>query len=93
MTSHQQLLSQLSALAPRDFSSWHTHVARSVAGATFVLLLVGLGIGLWRTRKQLERDEVDAALENDFQRLERELGGKGVELDRLESPPFDGKAG
>jgi hypothetical protein len=92
MTNHQ-LVSALSALAPRDFSSWHTHVARNVAAATFVLLLAALGIGLWRTRKQLERDEVDAALENDFRRLERELGGGRVELDHLEPPPLERKEG
>jgi hypothetical protein len=47
--------------------------ARLVAGACFALLLVGLGVGLLRARRQAEQDEVDAVLEADFLRIEREL--------------------
>lgn len=76
----------VSALAPLGFAGWHTQVARTVAGLTFLLLLGGLGFGLWRARKQVERDEVDAALEVDFQHLERELAQGGVDLARCERP-------
>jgi hypothetical protein len=39
----------------------------------FALLLVALAVGLLRARRQAERDEVDATLEADFLRIEREL--------------------
>jgi hypothetical protein len=48
-------------------------VAKVAAAIVFVTLLGGLGVGLYRVRQKLERDEVDAALEADFQRIEREL--------------------
>ncbi|MGC4093778.1 MAG: hypothetical protein QM756_38925 [Polyangiaceae bacterium] len=43
------------------------------AAITFGLLLVALGVGFTRARKQLERAEVDLALEADFERLERSV--------------------
>jgi hypothetical protein len=48
------------------------HAARIFAGIAFLALLGGLAWGLVRARRQLLHDEADAALERDFQRLERE---------------------
>ena len=53
----------------------HPHglqAARIFAGLAFLALLCGLAWGLVRARRQLLHDEADAALERDFQRLERE---------------------
>jgi hypothetical protein len=47
------------------------HAARLFAGFAFLTLLCALGWGLLRARRQLQSDEVDAALERDFQLLER----------------------
>jgi len=47
-------------------------VARWAAAVAFLALLLALSWGLLRSRKQLRYDEADAALEADFQRLERE---------------------
>jgi hypothetical protein len=57
---------------------WHFHVpdlavAKVAAAVVFVAVLGGLGVGLYRVRQKLEREEVDAALEADFQRIEGEL--------------------
>jgi hypothetical protein len=46
---------------------------RWLAFGGFALLLVGLGVGLLRARRQLLEDEVDARLETEFRKLEREL--------------------
>lgn len=51
----------------------HTHAARYLAAAVFVALLLTLSFGLQRTKKQVLRDDAEAALEADFLRLEREL--------------------
>lgn len=47
------------------------HAARIFACLAFLALLGGLAWGLVRARRQLLHDEADAALERDFQRLER----------------------
>jgi hypothetical protein len=59
--------------APLLLSVSRLHVARLAAAVCFALLLVALGVGLLRARRQAERDAVDAALEVDFLRIEREL--------------------
>lgn len=51
----------------------HTHAARYLAAALFVALLLTLSFGLQRAKKQVLRDDAEAALEADFLRLEREL--------------------
>jgi hypothetical protein len=48
-------------------------VARWIAAAAFVSLVLALFFGLLRTRKQVLCDEADAALEADFLRLERQF--------------------
>ena len=65
--------------APLLLSVSRLHVARLAAAVCFALLLVALGVGLLRARRQAERDEVDAALEADFLRIERELAGAAPE--------------
>jgi hypothetical protein len=49
------------------------HSARIVAFFAFLLVLAALGFWLWRAKQQLQRDEAEALLEEDFRRLEREL--------------------
>lgn len=49
-------------------------LARVAAFVAFAVLLAGLAFLLHRTRKQLRADEADAAVEVEFQKLERELG-------------------
>lgn len=51
----------------------NTHAARYLAAAAFVVLLLALSFGLQRAKKQVLRDDAEAALEADFLRLEREL--------------------
>lgn len=58
---------------PQLLAASHLQTARLVAVACFALLLLALGVGLVRARRQVETDEVDAALEADFLRIEREL--------------------
>jgi hypothetical protein len=60
---------------------WQFHlgdlqIAKAAAAVVFVTVLSGLGVGLYRVRQKLERDEVDATLEADFQRIERELSAR-----------------
>lgn len=60
-------------MTPLLLAASRLQVARWAAGVCFALLLVALGVGLLRARRQAERDAVDAALEADFLRIEREL--------------------
>ena len=53
--------------------AFHLFAARLVAAGAFFSLLFALCYGLARARKQVLHDEADAALEADFQRLEREF--------------------
>jgi hypothetical protein len=55
------------------FPPLHFELAKIAAAMVFVTLLGGLGVGALRARRSLERDEVEAALEADFKRIEREL--------------------
>jgi len=59
------------ALPPLASAMQARHTAQWVAGVTFTLLLLALGVGFLRARKQAQRDEVDRLLEADFRRLER----------------------
>ena len=61
-------LSLLSAVQPAAL-----HHARIVAALAFLAVLGALGWGLWRARQQQLHHEADAALEQDFKRLESEL--------------------
>jgi len=63
----------LEMAAPVGAVAAHVPVARWIAAVVFVSLLLALSWGLLRARKQLRYDEADAALEADFQRLEREV--------------------
>jgi hypothetical protein len=56
-----------------DLPPLHFELAKIAAAMVFVTLLGGLGVGALRARRNLEKDEVEAALEADFQRIEREL--------------------
>ena len=60
-----------------DAAGGHQCAARLLAGGAFFSLLVALGAGLLRARKQVQADEADAALEADFRLLERELAPRG----------------
>jgi hypothetical protein len=51
----------------------HLHAARWLAAGSFLALLLALTFGLLRAKKQVLHEEAEAALEADFQRLEREL--------------------
>ncbi|MFZ5895505.1 MAG: hypothetical protein ACOY0T_30895 [Myxococcota bacterium] len=50
------------------------HVARIAAAFAFILVLAVLAICFVRTKRQAEREEIELALEADFERLERQLG-------------------
>lgn len=63
----------IAGMTPLLLAVSRMQVARWAAGVCFALLLVALGVGLLRARRQAERDEVDAALVVDFLRIEREL--------------------
>jgi hypothetical protein len=56
--------------------------ARAVGAMVFLCLLAGLGAGLWRARKQIRENEVDAALEANFLELERALARPEVTAKR-----------
>lgn len=62
----------LELAAPVEAAAVHISIARGAAAVAFLTLLLALSWGLLRSRKQLRYDEADAALEADFQRLERE---------------------
>lgn len=62
----------LELAAPIGAVAAHVSVARWIAAASFLSLLLALSFGLLRSKKQLRYDEADAALEADFRRLERE---------------------
>jgi hypothetical protein len=68
-----QLEPLFAGLAPLLLTASRLQVARVAAAVCFALLLVALAVGLLRARRQAERDEVDATLEADFLRIEREL--------------------
>jgi hypothetical protein len=68
-----QLEPLFTGLAPFLLTASRLQVARVAAGVCFALLFVALGVGLLRARRQAQRDEVDAALEAHFLRIEREL--------------------
>ena len=63
----------LTGFAPLLLAASRVQAARLAAFVCFALLLALLAVGLLRARRQAERDEVDAALEVDFLRIEREL--------------------
>lgn len=67
-------MSPLELAAPVGAVVGHMHVARWIAAVVFVGLLLTLGLGLLRVKRQVLHDEAEAALEADFARLERELG-------------------
>ena len=46
---------------------------RVLAFGSFGMLLLGLGLGFFRVRKQLRRDEEAARLDCHFREIEREL--------------------
>jgi membrane protein implicated in regulation of membrane protease activity len=58
------------------------HGARIFAGFAFLALLVVLAWALRRARRQLRHDEADAALEQEFRRLEQEASSQPSEPDR-----------
>lgn len=62
-----ELGAQLTALTER------AGAAKLTAAVIFSVLLIALGLGYVRIRKQVRLDEVDAAIEADFLRLERDL--------------------
>jgi hypothetical protein len=62
----------LELLAAVDAVAAHPPVARWIAAVSFLSLLTALSWGLLRARKQIRYDEADAALEDDFRRLEQE---------------------
>ncbi|HYQ14407.1 MAG TPA: hypothetical protein VEQ58_01575 [Polyangiaceae bacterium] len=55
------------------------HSARIFAVFAFMAVLGALAWALWRARQRLMHDEVDAALERDFQRLEQETARRDAE--------------
>jgi uncharacterized membrane protein len=73
MIAGPQLAPLFTGLTPLLLAASRLQIARWAALVCFGLLLVALGVGLLRARRQAERDEVDAALEADFLRIEREL--------------------
>lgn len=60
-------------LEPLLLAASRLQVARLVAGGCFAVLLLALGVGVLRARRQAQSDAVDAVLEVDFLRIEREL--------------------
>ena len=65
-------MNPLELAAPVGAVAAHLPLARWIAAVSFLSLLAALSLGLLRTRKQVLSDEVDAALEADFRRLEQE---------------------
>ena len=66
-------MSPLELAGPVGAVAGQIHVARLIAAASFLCPLLALGFGLLRAKKQALHDDVEAALEADFLRLERDV--------------------
>ena len=69
-------MSALELAGPVAAVAGHVQVARWIAAACFLCLLLALSVGLLRAKKQVLHDDAEAALEADFLRLEREAPGR-----------------